>query len=376
MTSPAEQPLRLAFLTPLYVPDVGGAEILLDRLLRSLQARGHQVVLVAPRRRGTRSRLPYPVVRTYRPFSKRFGLHHCLPNLFWARWRHPFDLVHCHSEYRAACVARTFRRLTGVPYVVRAVGGDFQTVAGRPALRARVERAVADASGFIAQGAFLRSRLLEAGAPPEKVVTIHNGADPEEIRVDGPAPRPGPYIFFAGGLRPEKGFDLLLRAFAQIAPEVAPVQLVMAGTDHRRADFDRLCGELRLGPPRVEYLGFLDRRQMALHLRHALFYACPFRVSPFSNANLEALTAGQPIVATDVDGNAEQIRHEREGLIVPPEDVAALAAAMRRLCLDRALRDRLAAGAVGRAQDFTWDAMVERYVAFYRRVLAGLPPAG
>jgi len=364
--------MRLGFFTPLYMPDVGGAEILLDRLIRTLLARGHHVALVAPAPRhcpGTPPPLPYPVIRTLRPFSKRCRLHF-LPPLLFAHWRHRFDVIHCQDEFFAPPVARLFMRLTGVPYVVRAVGGGFDTLGNRPDLAGPVRRGLAGAASCIAQGEFLHGQFIQYGVEPRRIATIHNGVAPEEVCVDGPAPRPPPYILYTGGLKRIKGYDLLLRAWARIRAAAAPVRLVIAGRDDELAHYRQLCAELQLQEGRdVEYAGTLGRREVALHLRHALFYVGPFRRAAFANANLEAMMAGLPLVVTAVDGNLQQVRDGVEGLLVPPDDPAALADAMLRFCRDAELRSRCAAAAAARARrEFTWEAMVDRYEALYASV--------
>jgi glycosyltransferase involved in cell wall biosynthesis len=362
--------VKIGFLTPLYVPDIGGAEILLDRLVRSLQTRGHEAIVIAPRRRGKHLPAPqYPVIRTLKPFSKRFGLHHALPNLLYAYWRHRFELLHCHGEYRAAYVARTFKRITGVPYVVRALGGGFTTVEENPQLRPRLEKALRAADGLIAQGAFLHNKMLAAGVPPERIITIHNGVDAKELMVEGPRPCERDYILYLGGLRPVKGYDVLVRAFAAIADTVPTVDLIIAGTDQDLAAFQRLLADTGMAPARVHYVGQLAREQVALYCRHALIYVCPFRKSPFSNANLEAMASGAPIIATAVDGNIEQIRDGIDGILVPSDDSEALAAAMHSVALDADLRGRLAAGAARRAGDFSWEVMVEKFEVFYANTM-------
>ena len=362
--------MRIGFFTSLYIPDTGGAEILLDRLARTLQKRSHHVCVVAPAPRRGHADTPYPIMRTLRPFSKRYVLHHALPPLLLAHAIHRFEILHCHGEYRAAHVARTFSRLTGVPYVIRALGGGFSTILENPELRPRAEAALAGAAGLIAQGAFLKQQMLDFGAAPDSIETIHNGVDPDElVSSGGSPPRAAPYIFYVGGLRHVKGWDVLIKAFADVAETVAPVQLVLAGNNQQEAEFRQLCSDLGLTKGAVDYAGLLSRQEMALQYRHALFYVCPFRKSPFSNANLEAMTAGLPVLATAVDGNIEQIRHEREGLLVPADDPGALAAGLKRLCCDDAFRERCAEQARQRAQEFTWSKMVDRYEHFYNNVL-------
>lgn len=357
--------MRIAFVTSLYMPDTGGAEILLDRLIRSFGDKGHLAVAIAPRRRRMRAALPYPVVRTMRPFSKRL-VQHVLPPLLLAHLRHRFDLIHCHGEYCSACVVRMFKRITGVPYVVRALGGEFATVDENPYLRRYLRRALGDADGLIAQGQFLRQQILDNGGSEDRTVTIHNGVDIDELRIDGENPRTQPYLFYVGGLRHEKGYDVLVRAFAMIADVVAPIQLVMAGNRQQWDNFVELKKHLGIAPGRIEFVDKLDRRQVALHYRYAIAYVSPFRRSPFSNANLEAMAAGVPVIATDVGGNSEQIRHGREGLLVHPDNPVVLADALRRVCTDPVLRQHLAEQARKRSDEFSWNGMVDQYEAFYQ----------
>jgi len=85
------------------------------------------------------------------------------------------------------------------------------------------------------------------------------------------------------------------------------VRLVIAGAAQEKDEFEVLLKRLGLDNV-VEYVGLLDRPRIVSLYRHALLYVCPFRKSPFSNANLEAMACGLPAVATNVGGNVEQIR--------------------------------------------------------------------
>ena len=96
----------------------------------------------------------------------------------------------------------------------------------------------------------------------------------------------------------------------------------------------------------------------------------PSRAEGLGVAALEAMGCGRPVVASAVGGLAEAVEDERSGLLVPPEDPAALASALSRLRDDPGLAARLgAAGAARVAKHFDADEMVDAYVALYREIL-------
>ncbi|MFT5131267.1 MAG: glycosyltransferase involved in cell wall biosynthesis, partial [Rhodothermales bacterium] len=153
--------MTIGFHTSLFMPSQGSAELFLHRLVGDLQERGHKVVVIAPsRQKHLASGFPYPFVRSWRPRSKRYFVGNALPQLLYAHMRHRFDVLHCHGEYRAACSGYQFHRFTGVPYVCHALGSDFATVEHYPRLQRKMCTALSKVSKMIAQGSFLRHRML------------------------------------------------------------------------------------------------------------------------------------------------------------------------------------------------------------------------
>ncbi len=119
----------------------------------------------------------------------------------------------------------------------------------------------------------------------------------------------------------------------------------------------------------MQFLGF--RRDILELLAAFDVFALPSLWEGLSISLIEALAAGKPIVATDIDGNREVIDHLETGLLVPPADAGAFAAALRRLLTDRALAERLAASARLSAESrFSMERMVEQNLAVYDRVVA------
>jgi glycosyltransferase involved in cell wall biosynthesis len=198
-----------------------------------------------------------------------------------------------------------------------------------------------------------RDEALGAGFDPARLLHIPNGVDVarfEGEREAAPIPELGPaegreLVLAVGRLAPQKRFDNLLRAFAALAPRRPRARLAIVGTGPDRAALEALTAELGLGE-RVAFLGV--REDIPKLLRAASLFALPSAWEGLSIALLEALSASVPVVASDIPGNRMVVRHEREGLLVPVDDVPALASTLERLLADRALAERLSAAGLER----------------------------
>ena len=373
----AAAPLSICLLSDVSLPQLGGAQTVLDCLARRLTAAGHRAVVVAPRSREAwdDARLGYPVVRHRRPFSKRFGTRLLLPRLLALHRRERFDLVHCHAAYPQAHVAATLRGLTGLPFVVRPHGCDIlpgEVIRRSPRLERRMQRAVAAADLVIAQGEFLRGVIEETGVPAGRVRVVNNGVDVAAFGAADPYPHPRPYILGMGSFVPHKGFDLLLRAYA-LLPADRP-DLLIAGDGPEREPLADQARDLGIAH-QVHLLGMVTGDRKVSLYRSATCFVCPSRREPFANVLLESLASGVPAVATDVGGNREIVRHEENGLLCDPDSPAAIAAAVGRLLDDAALAAGLRAGAARLIARFDWDAVADRYIDLYREVIAARRPA-
>ena len=360
--------MRLGFYTYSFLPTVGGAEILLHGLADSLAERGHEVTVWAPRVRGLDNRVPtrYRLRRYGRPSSKRFGVRQTLPMLCLGTWGRRPAVLHCHGAYPAGFVGAAFKRLTGTPMLIRPHGADIlpgEWIDRDPRLAARMRRALLTADAVVAQGRFLAERLRALGIPSERLHLIHNGVRLPESSAN---PAPGePLVLAMGSLTPKKGFDILLQAFHLVRQRVPEARLTIAGDGPERP---RLVGLVdSLGLTESASLPGLVRgdAKTALLLQASVFVSSSRR-EPFANANLEAMAQGRPIVATRVGGNVEMVEDEGTGLLVEPEDPEGLAKALLRLLEDRQRAEVMGRAARRKAEEFSWDGMVDRYEALYQ----------
>ncbi len=210
----------------------------------------------------------------------------------------------------------------------------------------------------------MKQRLEAEGIQPVEV--IHNGIGERPIRP--PLSQP-PTIAFAGRLVPEKGIDVLLQAVARIAPRVPGLRLLIAGDGPERERLGARVRELGLGDT-VTMLGHLPSQEMEARFEAAWVQAIPSRwEEPFGNVATEAMMRGTAVVSSAVGGLAEIVADGETGLLVPPNDVAALAEALRYIVTDRSIAERMGQAGRDRALAlFSMDRCISQFEHLYRRL--------
>ncbi|GHE07797.1 glycosyltransferase [Klenkia taihuensis] len=292
----------------------------------------------------------------------------------------PPDVVHAHfwMSGRAAVdaahglgvpVAQTFHALGSVK---RRWQGTADT---SPPVRIRVETAVARrAAGVIATCADEVDELAALGVDRRKVTVVPSGVDTGAFTPDGPrVPRAGrPRLLVVGRLVPRKGLGDVLTALA----DVPGAELVVLGgpaaevlaADPAAAQV-QAAAAARGVADRVRLVGRGGREEVAAWVRSADVVVCAPWYEPFGIVPLEAMACGVPVVGTGVGGLTDTVVDGGTGLLVPPRDPAALAAALRTLLTDPALGRRL--GAAGRERVVTtydWQEVARMTEDAYRRL--------
>ncbi len=220
------------------------------------------------------------------------------------------------------------------------------------------------------EDAMRRERLL-----PNKIIVIHNGVDPgrfasfpdQDLRDSLGLSKNGPVVGVVSNFIHYKGYKFFLEGWASVVKKFPEGAALLIGDGPLRGEFEAMAQGVGLSDS-VRFLGMRQDVPALLALMGLLVH--PSQEEGFSNAILEAMAAGKPVVATAVGGNPEAVVHGKTGLLVPPRDSEALAKAM--LWLLEHPNDAAEFGEAGRrrvTERFEISAMVRQYEAVYERLV-------
>jgi glycosyltransferase involved in cell wall biosynthesis len=350
--------LRVAHVT--FGLDVGGLEKLLVEFGRHADRERFDLHFISLGHAGIVAEeiaaAGWPVAALGVPTGLHPGLAFRLARLL-RRWG--ADVVHTHDE-RPHLYGTLAGRLAGVGRILHTRHGQGRNLSRRQ--RALVNLAASWVDRFVCVSHDSARLAVRQGVPARKVCTVWNGIDLERFACTDPQPD-GPAVIVAR-LSPEKDHATLLRAAALVVRRDPSFRLEVAGDGPCREDLHRLAGELGLAG-RVRFLGQV--RDVAALLARAGLFVLSSLSEGVSLTLLEAMAGGLPVVATRVGGNPEVVADDT-GLLVPPADPDALAAALLHLWQDSGERRRL--GAAGRTRvERHFD--IRRMVAAYERMYLG-----
>lgn len=243
------------------------------------------------------------------------------------------DHIHAHWATHPALAAWVASRLTGRSYSFTAHAHDIFVE------RAFLDRKLHDAAFAVTISEHNR-RLFEGwyGTDAERVDIIHCGVDTSVFRPPAPRDRSGGplEVVSVATLQPQKGHAVLIAAVGALLDEGMPIRLRLVGEGEERPALEAAVASGGWGR-QIELLGRQPRERVAAILAESDVVVQPSIVLPDGKtegipvALMEAMASGVPVIATAVSGVPELVQDGRTGRLVPPGDVAALAAALRRV---------------------------------------------
>jgi phosphatidylinositol alpha-mannosyltransferase len=378
--------MKIGIVTPYAYPMPGGVNDHVGSLYRVLRARGHDVRIITSSH-GLQKASEGDIIRVGKgfsvPFNGSMGTITLSPTyLAQVRAileRERFDVLHFHEPFVPFLSLVTLTLSTSVNI------GTFHAFGGLSISYEFGKRMLGHYAGK------LHGRIAVSPAArhfisryfPGEYKIVPNGVEPGRYQRAVPIARYRdgvPNILFVGRMEPRKGLIHLLRAFRKLQLDGVRARLLIVGTGPGEREARRYVLTRQLED--VEFLGRVPEAHKAQLFKTADIYVSPATGrESFGIVLLEAMSAGAPIICSDIHGYRGVVRRERDGILVEPGNADALAAAIRRLIDDPVLREQLSRAGEERAQLFTWERVgqaVEEYYGFVIRRLAeqGQLPSG
>jgi glycosyltransferase involved in cell wall biosynthesis len=283
------------------------------------------------------------------------------------------DILHTYLLH-SNVLGRVVGRLAGVPVII----GSERTI-GQARLWGRlVTRLTNPLTDAVEVNSETGGRAIEnfLGVPRQKVEVVRSGVDLSEfgsstkraqIRVDLKQPIDTHLVLFIGRLRPVKGVEFGIRAFAAALKQHPKMHLALAGEGELLQQLQAISVELGIAD-NVTFLGV--RNDLPDLLAAADSLIMPSLNEGFPRVAIEAMASGTPVIATNVGGNPEAIIDEETGILVPSKDVPALTAALVRLVTDDQLQERLGSAGKERSnQNYSVEKYTSRLDELYSQLL-------
>jgi glycosyltransferase involved in cell wall biosynthesis len=349
--------MRLGLVGPLPPPN-GGMAMQTLQLARLLEEEGLSVELV-------QTNLPYrpAIVGKIKGLRALFRL---LP-YFWRIWRltGKADVIHLMANsgwswQLFAAPVIWIGWLRNKPVIVNYRGGEAREYLATSARW--IKPSLAKATRLVVPSGFLRQVFSEFGV---SATVIPNIIDLTTFRLAPEQSADSAFtLVITRNLEPIYGLDTAIRALALAKQEVPALQLKIAGSGPQAAELARLVEQLGLSGS-VVFLGRLERQQIVelYHSAHAMLN--PSRVDNMPNSVLEALACGLPVISTNVGGVPYIVKDGQTALLVPRDDVVAMAQALVKLSTDNALRRRLRDRGRQAVEQYDWDEVKPQWLALY-----------
>ena len=378
---PERGPLKIALVEPYDWSVDGGVQRVVTSLDRTFRELGHDIKIIAPYSSELLGEHPLPpnliaieqavLALKLNGARARMGLslevHSLVRSILL---QEQFDVIHMHEPLMPTVCLSTLINLQGCSGCV--VVGTFhayrKTSPGYVPVTPILNRWLERLDGRIAVSEAARDTVLPY--LPGDYRIIPNGVDVARFGAANLEPIPGftsgrLNVLFVGRLDRRKGFPYLLEAFQLIRESVPASELIVAGAyaPEEVEDYQRTVQEEQMD---VHFVGRVSDEDLARYYHTADVVCFPSTGSEsFGIVLLEAMAAGRPIVASNIPGYREVMRHEIEGLFVPPKDALALAGALIRLLRNEPLRRRLGEAGRARAGRYSWDRVGQETLDFY-----------
>jgi len=396
--------MKIAHLIPQFYPYVGGAEICIHNVCRTLVDEGHEAVIVTTAYKpDNKLKLPYEVVALWNRTSglmKKYpliGKQYLLRKLAHLQKEHKFDLWQVTAGYPLGIYAVDFFRKNNIPCILRCCGEDIQKFPQidygyrlDPQVDSLVKSQFPLFNGFVALTETVREEYLELGINEENIRIIPNGADFAKFakarsNSDKICEIRRKYnvgdkklILTTGRYHSKKGFDLI-PAIAKILKDrgedfiwiVAGRQTSVLKEKYSESkELGIVCSEEYTRSDSEDAFSLPPDSLVELYCAADLF-VLPTLIETFGMVLVEAMAAGLPILTTDAPGVKDVIEEGENGIKLPVQDNAAMAEKIIEVLANNTFAERLSKTSLEMAEEvYDWKVVTGKYIEFYEQLIS------
>lgn len=288
-----------------------------------------------------------------------------------------YDIIHALDGYPYGVIAALAALGLKKKLVITAIGSGALRPLGRPVAGRLLRWAYREADRLIAVSNYTKRELLKE-MPDLSIDVINHGVDVNEFDAQHDVEVSGeerekvqalrPYILSVGALKPRKGYQYSLEAFALIRPHFPNLHYVIVGNGDRR-EVDSIAVRLGISDRMVFFKNVSRDFLITLYRSAELFLLLPHDdhrdVEGFGLVFLEAAAAGIPVIGTHESGAGDAIAHELNGFLVPSRDSGRAAEAVQRILSDKNLQKKFSQGSLEFAKRMSWNRAAGRYREIY-----------
>lgn len=288
--------------------------------------------------------------------------------------RERFDVIHVHWPFPHGIWGYFAGKLSGAPVVLTFHGAELLLTRRFSFVKYFLRHATKHARDIICNSSYTARQAARFTDKPIEVIPY--GATVEASVPERDRERPVKEILFAGRLIRRKGLDVLIRALPRIAAEV-PVKLHVVSDGPMAGEWKALARQLGVEKD-VVFHGIVSNERLKARYGSADVFVLPAVVDDRGDTEglgivlIEAISFGVPVVASEVGGIVDIVKHEETGLLVPEKDPEALADAVCRVLKDPELSRRLVRGGLAHVRAyFGWTNITTRLTNVYKQAIAG-----
>ncbi len=286
-----------------------------------------------------------------------------------------FDAIHAFFGVPCGLMALCLSKSYGVPYIVSLRGADVPGFSERFSLLyiflRPLIRLVWRRAKFVISNSRKLKELAFPTAPKQKIGIIYNGVDVDHFKPDSNLRKQSPrFILTTGASRVthRKGLRYLIEAVAQLATEYPNICAKIMGDGNARQELEILVKKLGI-EKNVEFLGRIPREQTVPYYQEASIFVLPSLNEGMSNAMLEALACGLPLLATMTGGTEELLTDGENGFSVIQKSARDLAEKLKRLMNDEELCAHFGQASRRRAETMSWKNVALEYYNLYQETI-------